>query len=88
MRRYSEAFKADLRRRMSPPTRQSVAQISAELGIHLVTLYNWRKTWRLQGEVVSASEKEPDGWSVADKFTVVLASAGPNATELSGYCRE
>jgi len=44
MRRYSEAFKADVRRRMSPPQRQSVAQISAELGIHVVTLYNWRKT--------------------------------------------
>ncbi len=33
MRRYSEAVKADVRRRMSPPMRQSVAQISAELGI-------------------------------------------------------
>jgi hypothetical protein len=30
MRRYSEAVKADVRRRMSPPMRQSVAQISAE----------------------------------------------------------
>ena len=37
MRRYSEAVKADVRRRMSPPHRQSVAQISAELGIHIVT---------------------------------------------------
>ena len=52
MRRYSEAVKADVRRRMSPPHRQSVAQISAELGIHIVTLYNWRKAWRLQGEVL------------------------------------
>ena len=88
MRRYSEAVKADVRRRMSPPHRQSVAQISAELGIHIVTLYNWRKAWRLQGEVVPASEKEPEGWSAADKFTVVLEAAGLNATELSAYCRE
>ncbi len=88
MRRYSEAIKADVRRRMSPPMRQSVAQISAELGIHVVTLYNWRKAWRLQGEVVPASEKDPDGWGAADKFTVVLETAGLNATELSGYCRE
>ena len=87
MRRYSEAVKADVRRRMSPPHRQSVAQISAELGIHVVTLYNWRKAWRLQGEV-AASEKDPDGWSAADKFTVVLETAGLNATELSAYCRE
>ena len=88
MRRYSEAVRADVRRRMSPPMRQSVAQISAELGIHVVTLYNWRKSWRLQGEVVPASEKDPEGWSAADKFTVVLETAGLNATELSAYCRE
>ena len=88
MRRYSEAVKADVRRRMSPPHRQSVAQISAELGIHIVTLYNWRKAWRLQGEVVPASEKDPEGWSAADKFMVVLETAGLNATELSAYCRE
>ena len=88
MRRYREAVKADVRRRMSPPQRQSVAQISAELGIHVVTLYNWRKTWRLQGEVVPATEKEPEGWSAADKFTVVMETAGLNATELSAYCWE
>ena len=52
MRRYSEAVKADVRRRMSPPHRQSVACISEELGIHVVTHYNWWMIWRLQGEVV------------------------------------
>jgi transposase-like protein len=88
MRRYSEAFKADVKGRMSPPQRQSVARISEELGIHVVTLYNWRKAWRLQGEVVPASEKEPEGWSAADKFTVVLETAGLNDTELGPYCRE
>ena len=88
MRRYSEAVKADVRRRMSPPMRQSVARISEELGIHVMTLYKWRKTWRLQGEVVPASEKEPEGWSAADKFTVVLETAGLNTPELSAYCRQ
>ena len=88
MRRYSEAVKADVRKRMSPPQRQSVARISEELGIHVMTLYKRRKTWRLQGEVVPASEKDPDGWSAVDKFTVVLENAGLNATELSAYCRQ
>jgi transposase len=50
--------------------------------------YKWRKAWRLQGEVVAASEKDPEGWSATDKFTVVLETAGLNATELSSYCRE
>ena len=88
MRRYSEAVQADVRKRMSPPHRQSVTQISQKLGIHQSTLYNWRKLWRLQGEVVPASEKDPDSWSAADKFTVVVETAGFNATELSSYCRE
>ena len=86
MRRYSEAVKADVRRRMGPPHRQSVAAISQELGIHVITLYKWRKAWRLQGDVVPASQKDPE--SPADKFTVVLETAGLNATELGGYCRE
>ena len=43
---------------------------------------------RLHGEVVPASMKEPEGSSAADKFTVVLESAGLNATELTAYCRE
>jgi septin family protein len=42
----------------------------------------------LQGEVVPASEKDPEGWGATDKFTVVLETAGLNATELSSYCRE
>ncbi len=42
MRRYSEAVKADVGRRMSRPQRQSVARISEELRIHVITLYKWR----------------------------------------------
>ena len=88
MRRNSEAAKADVRRRMHPPHRQSVDRISEKLGIHVMTIYKWRKAWRLQGEVVPASEKEPEGWSAADKFTVVLENSSLNSTELSAYCRE
>lgn len=73
---------------MSSPHGQKVARISSELGIHVITLYRWRKAWRLQGEVVPASQKNPEGWSAADNFTVVLETAGLNATELGGYCRE
>lgn len=54
MSRYREAVKAHVKRRMRPPHQQGLVQISAELGIHIVTLDNWRKTWLLQGEVVPA----------------------------------
>jgi transposase-like protein len=48
MRPYSEAVKAYVRRRMSPPHRQSVVGIAEKLGIHVFNLYKWRKAWRLQ----------------------------------------
>ena len=73
---------------MSPQNRQDVPQISKELGIHRSKLYQWRSNWRLQGEVVPASEKDPDSWSAADKFTVIVEAAGFNATELCSYCRK
>jgi hypothetical protein len=34
--------------------------------------------------VVPAREKEVESWSAADKFTVVLETAGLNTTELGG----
>ena len=95
MRRYSEAVKADVRRRMGPPHRQSVAAISQELGIHVITLYKWLKIWRLQGDMVPASQKDPEGWGPADKSrwcSIPLACsrrpAKQYATKLGGYCRE
>jgi hypothetical protein len=88
MRLSSEAVKADVRCRMGPPHRQSVTEISQALGIHVISLFKGRKAWRLQGEVVPASQKDPEGWGSADQFTVVLETAGLSATELNGYCRE
>ena len=73
---------------MNPSYNHNVAHISSELGIHVFTLYNWKKAWWLQEEVVLASEKEPDGWSATEKFMVMLETAGLNATELSSHCRD
>jgi transposase-like protein len=65
-----------------------VAAIAQQLGIHVITLYKWRKAWRMQGEVVPSSQKDPVSCGPADKFTAVLESAGMNTTELGAYCRE
>ena len=55
-------LKAVLRCRISSLYRQGVVQISADPCIQVVTLYNRRKAWRLQGEVVQVSEKDLEGW--------------------------
>jgi len=73
---------------MEPPHRQSVDEITLEQGIHVITLYKWRKALRLQREVVPACQKNPEGWGSADKFTLVLKTAGLNSTELAAYWRE
>ena len=88
MRRYSEAVKADVTMQISPPQSQSVARISKELGIHMMTPYWWSKASQPQREVVPASQKNPEGWGTADKFTEVLETAGLNTIELGEYCRE
>jgi hypothetical protein len=62
MRPYSEAVKVDVRMRMGPRHRQSVTEIPQELGIHVITFSKWRKVWRLQGEVVPATQKDSEGW--------------------------
>ena len=59
MTAYSLAVQADVRKRMSPPNRQDVSQISKELGIHQSTLYKWRSNWRLQGEVFHTLLRRP-----------------------------
>jgi len=73
---------------MHPANRQSVARTSNEFSNYVMTLYKRKKAWRLQGEVVQASEKEPEGWKEADRWTVVLECAKLNAIELSHSSRE
>lgn len=51
MRPYNKAIKADGRRRMSPPNRQSMAEIAQELDNRVIKLYKWSRVLRLQGEV-------------------------------------
>jgi transposase len=63
---------------MSLPV-QSVARIAEELGIHLVTLFNWRKGWRLQGEMVPASEKAHVAIADATRLAYVEVIAGRKA---------
>jgi hypothetical protein len=54
----------------------------------VVTLYNWRKASQLQVEVVPESEKVPEGWNDTERLSLVLKTAGLNATELIGYCQK
>jgi transposase-like protein len=73
---------------MSPPNRESVAEIARDTGITTQTLYNWRLQWQQQGQLVPATAGPPEQWSAADKLTAVIQAAGLSGSELGSFCRE
>ena len=71
-----------------PPHNIPILQLAKQTGISDVTLYTWRKQARLEGLAVPADGKNPEQWSSADKFAVVLETALMNEAQLGAYARE
>ena len=84
---YDATVRDAIRKRMSPPNRESVAQIARDTGITTQTLYNWRLKWQKQGQLVPATTKPPEQWPPADKLAAVIQSAALSGTELGAFCR-
>ena len=84
---YDATVRDAIRKRMSPPNRESVAQIARDTGITTQTLYNWRLHWQKQGQLVPATTKPPEQWPPADKLAAVIQSAALSGTELGAFCR-
>ena len=87
MARYTVEKKEWILRQMMPPLNRTVAALSEETGIHVVTLYAWRRKARESGVVMPGNGKGADDWSSAEKFRVVLETMTFSETELSEYCR-
>jgi transposase-like protein len=85
---YDQAVRAEIRNRMSPPNRESVAQIARDTGITTQTLYNWRSQWQKEGQLVPATAKPPEQWGAADKLAAVIQAAGLSGPDLGAFCRE
>ena len=85
---YDAALREQIRQRMSPPNRESVAEIARATGITSQTLYNWRWQWKKQGQLVPASNRPPEQWCAADKLSAVIQSASLSGNELGAFCRE
>jgi len=88
MKRYSAERREAVLRKMMPPMNRPIAQLHRETGIPEATLYNWRMQAKQEGRVVPGDGKNPETWSSADKFAVVLETAAFNAAELAEYCRK
>ena len=85
---YDAALREAVRLRMSPPNRESVAEIARDTGITAQTIYNWRSQWQKQGQLVPATNRPPEQWSAADKLAAVIQAAGLSGVELGSFCRE
>jgi transposase-like protein len=44
---YDPELRAEIRQRMSPPNRESVAEIARSTGVNAQTLYSWRHRWSI-----------------------------------------
>ena len=49
---YDPELLAEIRQRMSPPNRESVAEIARSTGVNVQTLYSWRHRWKQEGQLV------------------------------------
>jgi transposase len=85
---YDPELRAEIRQRMSPPNRESVAEIARSTGVNAQTLYSWRHRWKQEGQLVPATSKAPEQWSAADKLAAVIQAAGLSGPDLGAYCRE
>lgn len=87
MTRYTQEKKEHALSLMAAPHNKPVADVAQLTGIPEGTLYLWRKQAREQGRAVPGDGENPEHWSAADKFAVVLEAAPLNEAELGAYCR-
>ena len=85
---YDAKFRGEIRKRMSPPSRETVTEISRATGISRQTLYSWRHLWKREGELVPARSSSAEAWDSSDKLAAVIQAAGLNGADLGAYCRE
>jgi transposase len=53
-------LRAEIRERMGPPNRESVAEIARSTGVNAHTFYSWRHRWKQEGLLVPATSKAPE----------------------------
>jgi transposase-like protein len=88
MTQYTKEKKEHALTLMSAPQNKPVPEVSKLTGIPEATLYLWRKQARSAGRAVPGDGQNPEDWSAADKFAVVLETAPLGEVELAEYCRQ
>jgi transposase-like protein len=85
---YDAQFRGEIRKRMGPPSSETVTEILWATGISRQTLYSWRHLWKRKGELVPASSSSAEELDSSDKLASVIQAAGLSGTDQGAYCRE
>lgn len=88
MKGYSTERKEAILKKLLPPFNRSIAEVARDEGIHVQTLYTWRKQLREAGKAVPGSIKNSEKWSAETKLAVVTETMSLSESELNQYCRE
>lgn len=92
---YTEAFKAQMVKRMVGPTAVSATSLSQQVGVPQPTLSKWLKQAATVGVMNSSDEKKtsasavagPKKWTTAEKLRVVAAAQGLEGAALGELLR-
>jgi transposase-like protein len=86
--KYSEERRAAILSKLLPPDSRSVAEVAAEEGVSVPTLYAWLKQARGNGRLLPDHGQDPEGWTSRDKFSAVVETAAMSEIEVAEYCRQ
>lgn len=85
---YSLKFKQKMVSKMTPPNKQSVAQVSRDTGIAIPTLYKWKKLFSTKGPTMPTKSTPAHRWDAKAKLDVITVVAPMNEIQRSEYCRQ
>ena len=86
--RYSRAIKESVIRKALPPEAKSIRSVSQEYGISEQTIRNWIEQANLGTLTVDGAAVGPRAISLAEKYRLVLESAGVPEEQKGGWIRE
>ena len=84
---YSPERKAALLKMLLPPLSLSMAEVARREGVSDMSLANWRRKARSEGNAVSESTPPAQNWTAETQFAVALETAGLCEIELAECCR-
>lgn len=86
--RYSRAIKESVIRKVLPPESRSIREVSVEFGVSEQSIRNWIDQANLGTLSIKDGELGPKALSIAEKYQLLLESAGKTEEQRGNWLRE